>query len=138
MFCLRRLKALVCQNALSSPFQDLPTSSLRGEAPVSFTALYPTAAVLNHNCQPNATAMFLGGDPQAGAARDGTSGSNSRSNSVRGCSTGVGPRLLLHATAPIFPGEEITVDYLAGEGGSLLPIDTRQRLLKRRWGFICR
>jgi hypothetical protein len=156
-----RVKALVRHNSLSMPHQDLTTTTLRQEQLVSATGIWPLAALVNHSCAPNTSYTFLGAPPPAStgweavdAAGKGpspataSSSSGSSSSSSNGgrvevprrplLAPGVGPRLLLRAATTIYPGDEVTLDYLEGEGGALLPLAARQKQLKQRWGFLCR
>ena len=72
---------------------------------VSQSALFPEIAMLNHECRPNAAYFF---DEQTMTH-------------------------FIHATRPIYPGEEITITYINNEDVR----EQRMKTLLRNWGFTC-
>jgi hypothetical protein len=50
-----------------------------------------------------------------------------------------GPVVLVRAVTDMAPGDEVTLDYLAGSAeGNLVHLDRRRTVLAKRWAFSCR
>lgn len=77
-------------------------------------AIYAVGSLLNHACDPNCYASFVG-NPQ-----------------------GASPRLVVRAIRPIMEGEELTVAYGGIDIFHFHSMRNRLQTLRDRYGFICR
>lgn len=77
-------------------------------------AIYAVSALVNHGCDPNCYASFVG-NPQGSSAK-----------------------LVLRAIRPIMEGEELTIAYSGISRFSFHSMRNRVQTLRDRFGFICR
>ena len=147
-----RLARILQANAYADPWQDLASSTTRGEAPAALAALFPLFSFANHSCCPNAAHVVVGGTRPLGGGGLGGSSSGGSSGSRGGVGSGangdgggqldvlarpgVGPRMVVRAAQRILPGQEVSVNYLGR--GALAPAAERRAALAAHWGFECR
>jgi SET domain-containing protein len=114
-------------NAYSDVWQDLPALTVRGEGPTSLSGLWPLFSFINHSCVPNAAHSVIGSTRVAGEGAGGWPDALAR--------PGLGPRMVVRATARIAPGQEVAINYLGR--AALAPAELRRADLAATWGFEC-
>uniref|UniRef100_A0A7S3R7L9 SET domain-containing protein n=1 Tax=Dunaliella tertiolecta TaxID=3047 RepID=A0A7S3R7L9_DUNTE len=99
------LQGLLLHNVFGDGSEDPAAALCRGAGSHALIGIWPEFSLINHACLPNAMHMLLGG------------------------------RMVVRATAPIMPNQEITVNYLGH--AALAPYTARQEELQGIYGFSC-
>uniref|UniRef100_A0A383VNI3 SET domain-containing protein n=1 Tax=Tetradesmus obliquus TaxID=3088 RepID=A0A383VNI3_TETOB len=102
----KQLMRLLQASCWSEEFQDPAAAQVRHERPQGFIGVWPELALLRHSCAPNSSVVV------------------------------VGKHMLLHATADLDPGTEVTFNKL----GSVIaaPLAARQAAHEELFGRPCR